>query len=197
MEVFYEESSIAMDARKEAKKYKLIHVFSNVSLAIFIVLVILGISVLPAKDFIGWLIATCSWFFVAWIVLFKLKQRFNVSYDYVFVSGELRIARVINTTKRKFVARLDPEDVLQIGDAESSSFNELAADANVKKIYCTSNAEPVEGKFFMYILVHDDKRKLYVIECREEMLVHYLKFVKRTTLASDYVAQEKKEKEKV
>ncbi len=196
MEIFYEESSIAADSNKAARKYKTVHILSNVFLAIGILLVVLGIN-LPAENpvqaFIGWLITVCSWFFVAWFCLYKIKQRLNVSYDYVFVSGELRIARVINTNKRKFVARLQPEDILQLGDVDSESFQELVTDSNVKHVYCTSNNYPTEGKFFMYILVHEDRKKLYVIECREEMLIHYLKFVKRTTLANDYVAQEKKQ----
>ncbi len=197
MEVFYEESSIAADAKKAATKYKIIHILSNVFLAIGILLIVIGFNVPsenPVQAFIGWLITVCSWFFVAWFCLFKLKQRFNVSYDYVFVSGELRIARVINTTRRKFVARLQPEDILQLGDVDSDSFEEFVGDANIKKVYCTANMQPTDGKFFMYILVHEDKKKLYVIECREEMLMHYLKFVKRTTLANDYVAQEKKQR---
>ena len=33
------------------------------------------------------------------------------------------------------------------------------------------------------------------LECRELLLMHMLKFVKRTTLESDYVSQEKKKKQ--
>jgi hypothetical protein len=46
-----------------------------------------------------------------------MKNRFNVSYDYAFVSGELRIAKVINVNKRKLVARIQAEDIIQLGDA--------------------------------------------------------------------------------
>ena len=35
-------------------------------------------------------------------------------------------------------------------------------------------------------------KKLYVLECREQLLVEMMKFLKRTVLESDYVAQEKK-----
>ena len=37
-------------------------------------------------------------------------------------------------------------------------------------------------------------KKLFVLECREELLMHIMKFAKRGTLESDYVMQEKKQK---
>lgn len=45
----------------------------------------------------------------------------------------------------------------------------------------------------MYILTAGNAgKRLYILECREELLINILKFVKRGTLESDYVAQEKK-----
>ena len=126
-------------------------------------------------------------------MLFKIKNRFNVSYDYAFVSGELRIAKVINVNKRKLVAKLQAEDIIQLGDTDNTSFEILRTDPNTKMIFCTSNDVAGEGKFFMYILVNDNGKKLYVLECRELLLMNILKFVKRTTLESDYVSQEKKQ----
>ena len=98
MDVFYEESSIARDSVKAGRKYKIFHYASIV----FIVLGILGVMLtlyVPTDSAIAWLFL-CSWFFICWFVLYKLKNRFNVSYDYAFVSGELRIAKVININKR-------------------------------------------------------------------------------------------------
>ena len=124
-----------------------------------------------------------------------MKNRFNVSFDYAFVSGELRIAKVVNINKRKLVAKIQSEDIVQIGDVDNTAFDNLRADPNTKTILCTSNDEAGDGKFFMYVLVNDNGKKLYVLECRELLLMHMLKFVKRTTLESDYVSQEKKKKQ--
>ena len=44
----------------------------------------------------------------------------------------------------------------------------------------------------MYIHVDYNGKKLYVLECREELLVQMLKFMKRTALDRDYISQEKK-----
>ena len=194
MDVFYEESSIARNSKKESTKYKITHIISTIFLVVGILAILFGLSFIPADMLLGWVLI-CLWFFICWFVLFKFKSRFNVSYDYVFVSGELRIARVININKRRLVTRIDSEDIIQLGDVDNTSFEGLRADPNTKTVVCTSNSEAGEGKFFMYILANDNGKKLYVLECREELLIHILKFVKRTTLESDYVSQERKKKQ--
>ena len=64
----------------------------------------------------------------------------------------------------------------------------------IKTVYCTSNYMASDGKFFMYIHTDYNGKKLFVLECREELLIHMLKFMKRTVLDHDYIAQEKKYK---
>lgn len=196
MDVFYEESSIAKDSVKQGRKYKILHISSTIFLVLGIVSLIFSLGFMPMNTLIACFFF-CSWFFVCWFVLSKIKTRYNVSYDYAFVSGELRIARVININKRKLVARIQSEDIIQLGDTDNLSFENLRADPNTKTIICTSNNEAAEDKFFMYILVSDNGKKLYVLECRELLLMHMLKFVKRTTLESDYLSQEKKKKQQV
>ncbi len=192
MDVFYEESSITSDTVKAAKKYKIIHIISNVFLALGILGIIFGISFVPMNAaWIAWGFL-CSWFFLAWFLLYRMKQRYNVNYDYSFVSGELRIAKVININKRRLVTRISGDNIIQIGDVENTAFEGLRADPTTKTVYCTSNIEPTEGKFFMYILASDNGKKLYILECREELLMHIMRFVKRSVLESDYVSQAKK-----
>ena len=121
-------------------------------------------------------------------------MRINISYDYSFVSGELRISKVINVNKRKLVARFDCEDMIQFGDVDNPSFERFRSDASTKTVICTSNEVAGPGKFFMYILAEYNGKKLFVLECREEMLINILKFARRNKLESDYVMQEKKQK---
>lgn len=193
MDVFYEESAIARDSIKGARKYKILSVISGIflALAIFWVMMFFWVPLnnVPALIFWGLM---CAGYFGLWYLLRRWKQRFNVSYDYCFVSGELRISRVININKRKLVARFDSEDIIQIGDVENSSFERFRHDPTVKTVLCTSNDAPMEGKFFMYVLANYNGKKLFVLECREDLLINIMKFTKRTTLESDYVMQEKK-----
>ena len=214
-DVFYEESSIAHNFQKEEKRYKVAHVASIICLIIGIISVLLCINFIPipvsssgesaSADAVqmtqSGLIFLCIlfggnglFFLAAWFVLFKLKSRLNVSYDYCFVSGELRIAKIVNINKRKLIARFDCTEIIQIGDMENTAYERFRADPSIKEVVCTSNIEAAEGKFFMYILINDNGKKMYLLECREELLVNILKFASRSVLEKDYVPQEKKQR---
>lgn len=195
MDVFYEESSIAQNAEKGAKKYKVLNIFSIIFLVLGVISLIAFILMIPSLgDMIFFGLQTVS-FGGLWFIFYRWKSRTNVSYDYCFVSGELRISKVININRRKLITRFDVQDIVQIGDVDSPSFERFKADPSVKTVYCTSNEESADEKFFMYILMSDNGKKLYVLECREELLIHILKFAKRTSLDRDYVMQEKKQKQ--
>ena len=193
MDVFYEESSSVHNSTKGAKKYKILHAISIVFLTLGIIGLVLGFYFIPLELWIIWGLF-CAWFFVAWFLLRRWKMRVNVSYDYCFVSGELRISRVINVNKRKLVARFESEDIIQLGDVDNPSYDRFTSDPSTKTVICTSNDMPAKGKFFMYILANYNGKKLFVLECREELLMNILKFAKRNKLESDYVMQEKKQK---
>ena len=204
MDVFYEESALAQDSAKGARKYKIVNIISYVCLAIGVIFLFSCLMNIPfggsgeGAAALGALAAFCGiqcvFFIGGWFLLSRLKARYNVSYDYCFVSGELRISKVFNINRRKLITRFDVADMLQIGDVENSAFDRLSSDPTTKTVYCSPNVEPSEGKFFMYILIEDNGKKLYVLECRETLLLQIMKFAKRSVLESDYVAQEKKRK---
>ena len=127
-----------------------------------------------------------------WFGLTKWKARYNVSYDYLFVSGELRISRVVGGRRHKLIANINCEDIQKIGDVDNSSFARLKSDSSTKLVVCTPNATPDEGKFFMYILASHAGKKLFVLECREVLLQYMLKFLRHGILEDDYVMQYKK-----
>lgn len=207
MDVLYEESAVNARAKKREKIYKIVNVFSvifGVLTAIFAMLVLFSlIGMIGAKgeaksygiSYAVSMLFPALFFGGLFAYTYFLKRRLNVSYDYTFVSGELRIARVYNTNKRKFLYRIDAEEMMQIGDVDSEGFDRLVQkDPSMKRIVCTPNDTPMEGKFFLYLQVANSYgRNLYILECREEMLVQILHFAKRGTLASDYVEQSKKQ----
>ena len=212
MDAYYEESAINRKEGKERKIYAIINVFSYIFLVLGIILLINFIFNMPFKGLSSGAseetqqlyaaqksIAIFSAFFgvfflLQWFLLLKLKARYNVSYDYVFVSGELRISKVFNVNRRKLIARIDCADILQVGDVDNSAYERLRSDPSTQEIVCTANNETMSDKFFMYILANISGKKLYVLECRETLLLQMMKFMKRTVLESDYVPQEKKQK---
>lgn len=209
MDVLYEESAVSVNAKSEQKRYKIISWIAlafGILAALFAVFFIFGLltflfSVGSLKSEERWaMLGTLSaYLFVTtlfgapWLVLFLWKRKMNVSYDYSFVTGELRIAKVFNVNRRKFLYNIDSAGIQKMGDADSPSFERVASDPSIKRVVCTPNAEPAEGKFFLYIVTSEAAgRFVYILECREELLVNLLKFVKRGILESDYVEQKKK-----
>ena len=209
MDVLYEESAVNANAAKGEKRYKILNLFTwffGVLALIFAILFVIGLvsflmamSAMKAEDraaAIGSLIfyfMMITLFGGPWLACFLMKRKINVSFDYTFVSGELRISKVFNVNRRKFLYRIDAESIQKMGDADSPSFDRVISDPSVKKIVCTPNAEPSGGKFFLYIVTSESGgRRVYIRECREELLINILKFVKRGILESDYVMQEKK-----
>lgn len=209
MDVLYEESAVNANAAKGEKRYKILNLFTwffGVLALIFAILFVIGLvsflmamSAMKAEDratAIGSLIfyfMMITLFGGPWLACFLMKRKLNVSFDYTFVSGELRISKVFNVNRRKFLFRIDAESIQKMGDADSPSFDRVISDPSVKKIVCTPNAEPSGGKFFLYIVTSESGgRRVYILECREELLINILKFVKRGILESDYVMQEKK-----
>ena len=197
------------NAAKGEKRYKILNLFTwffGVLALIFAILFVIGLvsflmamSAIKAEDraaAIGSLIfyfMMITLFGGPWLACFLMKRKINVSFDYTFVSGELRISKVFNVNRRKFLYRIDAESIQKMGDADSPSFDRVISDPSVKKIVCTPNAEPSGGKFFLYIVTSESGgRRVYILECREELLINILKFVKRGILESDYVMQEKK-----
>ena len=203
MDAFYEESAVNQNATKERKKYSIFNIISYVFLFLGILLLVMAIFNMPlggGEDASGlwslfWFMLLQGLMFMGmWFAFYKLKSRYNVSFDYCFVTGELRISKVCNVNKRRLVARLDCEDMIQIGDVDNPSFDRFRADPTVKTVFCTPNVETSNGKFFMYVLANYNGRKLYVLECRENLLMNIMKFAKRSVLESDYVMQERKQR---
>ena len=205
LETLYEESAINLNEKKQ----RIIHnILYGVQIT-FIVLAILWFMLmggfLPMPDTskgqtFADVIADWIFFFVFFasfivgaVCMAFLKKRFNVSYDYVCVSGELRISKVFNQRKRRLVSRLEPSDIIKVGDMDSSSYDRYRAMPGTKEIICTPNMTSASGKFFMYVLAqYEGEKKIYLLECRESLLVNMMQYLRRDVLDSEYVPQAKK-----
>ena len=217
MEAFYEESAICKDTEKKAKGYAVLHILSIIFLILGVIAMVVGLFNFPIPpkeenfttnaDYLNALdgykgyfmlcvisLALGTLFLLLWFTFWVIKAKINISYDYCFINGELRISRIYNVNKRKLLVVIDCAEILQIGDADNSSFERLKADPTTSFIVCTPNMAPQGDKFFMYVLCNRGGKELYVLECRENMLMNILKFAKRGVLETDYVMQEKKNK---
>ena len=205
LETLYEESAVNLNEKNQ----KLIHNILYGAQITFIVLAVVwlvfmgGFLPLPnaekgetfANVIADWIFffAFLGSFILGAVCMAFLKKRFNVSYDYVCVSGELRISKVFNQRKRRLVCRLEPSDIIKVGDMDSSSYDRFRAMPGMKEIICTPNMSSAQGKFFMYVVAqYQGEKKRFLLECREGLLVNMMQYLRRDVLDSEYVPQAKK-----
>ena len=194
--LLYEESASSLRAEREAKTYKLFFILSLVVVVIGVFVLIFALNIVPGFFFdkemntptrivgtVMWVGLVGSVFGMAF-AFWKLKNRFNQSYDYLFVEDELRITRVLNGRKRKFIITIKSDEILKIGWVEKDSFEDTLRGMQGKKPrIMTPNREPAEGKEFIYILVSIlGEKTMYVIECRQQMLEYLVAVAGRTKL---------------
>lgn len=190
-DALYEESAQPVNAAKQAKWYMVFHVLFIIFAAAAGIHAFICILVLPSglKDTKGvalaisivlWLLPLVTLALTSF-VFFRIRRRFNVSYDYLFVQDELRITKVFNGRKRKHVVTLDADRILQVGYCEGTTFERTQAGMNgAKPKIMTPNREPAEDKIFIHILVSDSLGKaLYILECRKELLEYLVPAVGR------------------
>lgn len=204
-ESLYEESAINLKENKHKTYYLVALAFQILFIAGAVLWAIVMLLLLPLPNpeknvpFIAVLPDWIFFFGVLFtlicgaIVLRMVKRRFNVSFDYLCVSGELRISKVFNVKKRKFICRLDASQIIQLGDIENPSYERFRKMPGVKEVVCTPNMTAGRDKFFMYIFAHHEgTKKIFLLECREGLLINLMQYLRRDVLDRDYVPQAKK-----
>lgn len=204
-EVFYEESASLHNEKPAKRRYILftvVGVFCILS-AVFSFFMILSSFFVPMSEeqFDSLTLRNFFLSLLPFIILFVLmvagaiflfKKRHSVylSYDYTFVSGELRISKVIHNRKRKLLYRLSDERLIKIGRVGSESYKKLKASPDNKEDVLTPNEEAAEGKEFFYIQASTNVgKKLLVLECRMEMIATILRFINKNILESEFQRQ--------
>ena len=191
-DALYEESAQPLNAAKQAKWYLAFHILG------ILFAVATGIQTLVCITFLPSMVASLETglsraiLLLMWIgldvgfalvsfIFFRLRRRFNVSFDYLFVQDELRITKVFNGKKRKPLVTLQADHVLQLGYCEGDAFERTYAGLKgAKPVVMTPNRTPAEDKDFIHILYSTSMGKtLYILECRKEMLEHLIPVVGR------------------
>ncbi|MBO5525827.1 MAG: hypothetical protein J5993_03670 [Clostridia bacterium] len=120
-------------------------------------------------------------------VFFLFRNHPNISYDYSFVSGEFQASRVYNNKRRKFIVSFTNDEILKLGKVGSETYERLKADRNNREVVLTPNKKPMQGKeqYYLYLSTTYGK-KIYVLECREKMMVLLLQGAKRGIVEEDF-----------
>ena len=199
-EVFYEES-VTMHNEKPAKRRYTI--FTVTAVLCFILAFVSFINLMwtptataDGESLVGQASFTislvvwgllCVSMIVGGVFLIIKRHAFYLSYDYTFVSGELRISKVLHGRKRKLLYRISDEKYIKIGRVGSESYKKLKSSPDVKEDILTPNEEAAEDKEFYYVQAATNVgKKLLVLECRQELLANILRYTRRNLLESEF-----------
>ena len=119
-------------------------------------------------------------------VSFFLKRRLYLFYDYTYVSGEVRVIKVINGSRRKKVAVLDVKDVKQVGKTSSDSFKKLYNSKDIKKIIATPNGLGATAQLYYVYAIIGGQETLLVLECEEKLLAFIVSTRGKDIIEKDY-----------
>ncbi len=119
-------------------------------------------------------------------VSFLLKRRLYLFYDYTYVSGEVRVIKVINGIKRRRVVVFDAKEVKQVGKTSSESFKKLFNTKEIKKIIATPNGLGASAQLYYVYAVINGQETLIVLECEEKLLAFIVSTRGKDIIEKDY-----------
>ena len=196
-ELFYEESAKTRNEKSAKTKFyifKTLSVISYLLVGVWAFVIYIGFDLRVFNESALTIILSLLYylfplalFIVSGVVLGKIKNRFYVDYDYTFVSGSVRISKVIKNYKRKTEIVFDASTIEQLGKVGSATYEKYYATPGIKKLLLTPNTEAEEGKGFYYIVVNSEgSKKLLVLECTELLMANILKFSNKIVLEKDF-----------
>ena len=162
--------------------------FYNIYQALFIVLIIaLCITLYFYLIFMDAGFAVISAFILIFgIVIFFVKKKLLCYYDYTYVSGEVRIVKVINCKRRKTKLVFDSKEVFQVGKVGSESYETLKQRPNIKVIMTSPNGFSAENQLFYVATKINGEDSLIIMECNEKLLSFIVAQRGRSVIEKDY-----------
>ena len=167
---------MAMDNFKEeivvARHMGLLGLAYYVLWALMIICALIGIMMVNivlntiAQGF-SWtsLIAALIFVAIAVLIWFK-KDNLRVEYEYTFTNGILDVSKVLNNSKRKYLAEITLKTVESAGSVKCPAFNRFVNDRNIKKHNWFLNRDA--DLIYLYFTKNGVKR-LAILEPSAEM----------------------------
>lgn len=192
---YYEESVSTENSKKHRVLKIQLFVFFVIFLAVALLCYIVAASQKAATGsgatkqenvfFIFYLVVAIFFTGFAVLALF-LSKRMIYSYDYIYVSGSVHIAKVINNARRKRIDEIDCKKIIKIGRVDSDGFYSMQSSGGVvKTIKCFADKKNIENQ--AYILINSTEgRIMYLLECSDTLLSYIVGFTGKTVLAEDF-----------
>ena len=112
-----------------------------------------------------------------------MSNKAFIEYDYSFLSGSVRVAKVPKNGYRRGVIKFDTSSIDRIGKVDSTVYNNLYRMPGVKKIKLTCNLKSSNDEHFYYMFIrHEGAKKLLIFDCSKMFIATVLRFCNRTVL---------------
>ena len=188
-EIFYEETATVANPQSSKLKYNIVKAFSIISYLLAVVWFYLFYTLHDLSNVVFdiiLLVIPCATFILVGIFIGRLKNRFYQEFDYAFISGTIRVAKVIKTIKRKFLFEFNCYDIEKVGKYGSETYNTYTKLPGIKTQILTPNDMPATDKDFYYIVVNLNAEKIILLfECTKTFILNVLKFSKKTVLEKE------------
>ncbi len=185
-EVYYEETAFPYNYSRQRVYYILCNVMAVLFAltALFFVFILL----LSPVDGYAWVLPLI---FIVWnilmivLVLYIRSKQYNC-FDYIFVTGDIRIIKVINTKKRRKMIIVDSKDVFQVGRYESETYNKYKNMPGVKVVFAPTNKFVADKPKYYLAATFEGVKYLIVLECTEKFLRYVLQFSGKHVLEKEF-----------
>lgn len=188
-EIYYEETTMIKNEKSARIKYNIFKTLSICSYCIIFLWIFIFLTTFAHVSVIFDILVfviPAGIFVAVGYVFGRLKNRFYQEYDYAFVSGSVRIAKVIKGVKRKFLYEFDCYAIEKIGMYGSKTYDAYENMAGTKLEVLTPNDTPAENKDFYYIVANINAEKMiFIFECTKTFIINVLKFSKKTVLEKE------------
>lgn len=180
-EEFYENSASPRSEKGQKIIYAIYNVLFIVSVAASVILLLLLLMTFDT----GFIVLSCMTIVFS-VVLYLMRRKILIYFDYTFISGEIRIVRVINGKYRRKFLVFDCKDVFLLGKVGSDSFERLYSTPQIKKRMATPNGfDAVRQLYYVGVDIQGEKN-IVIMECDEKMLSFIASYAGRSALEKDY-----------
>lgn len=181
-EEFYESSCAPQNSKTQKVFYIIYNIFFIIACVAFVIS--LYLFLLFPKDFGFLVIAVFS--VICGSTFFLVKRRLLCCYDYTFVSGEVRIVKVISGKRRKRFLIFDCKDVYRLGKVGSDTFEQLIKTPDIKKKMATPNGYSAVNQLYYIAVRQGAENNIVILECDEKFLAFVAEKAGRSVIEKDY-----------
>lgn len=117
---------------------------------------------------------------------FFIKRKLLLFYDYTYISGEVRIIKVVNGKFRKKYMIFPCKDIYKVGKVGSDTFEKLYCTPNIKRKIATPNGLGAKNQLYYIAVKYEGENALVVLECQEKFLSYIVDYSGKSIIEPDY-----------